>query len=113
MVGPMQAHAMPSDAFLKLAPFARRAGVAVTGRERLWRCRKRLVFLWVTEDASERTVRELQGQFSCPLVRFLTAADVERVLGFRGTKVTGFTQSTLATALYRACQDQQLRGEPS
>ena len=90
---------MPSEAFFKLAPFARRAGVAITGRERLHRFSKQLVFLWVTEDASERTVRELQGEFTCPLVRFLTAADVERVLGFQGTKVVGFTQSSLATTI--------------
>ena len=100
---------MPSDAFLKLAPFARRAGVAVTGRERLLRLSKQLTFLWVTEDASERTVRELQGEFTCPLVRCLTAADVERALGFQGTKVVGFTQSSLATSLYRACQEHQVQ----
>ena len=100
---------MPSDAFFKLAPFARRAGVAITGRERLHRLSKHLVFLWVTEDASERTVQELEREFTCPLVRFLTTADVERILGFQGTKVVGFTQSSLATALHRACQDQPLQ----
>jgi hypothetical protein len=102
---------MPSDVFLKLAPFARRAGVAVTGRERLRRISKQLTFLWVTEDASERTVRELQREFTCPLVRFLTSAEVERLLGFQGTKVVGFTQSSLATSLYRACQERQVREE--
>jgi hypothetical protein len=94
--------------FEKLAPFARRSGVAVTGRERLGRLGRRLVFLWVTEDASERTLRELRGQFTCPLVRFLTSADVERLLGYQGTKVVGFTRSSLATALYRACQERRL-----
>ena len=100
---------MPSDSFLKLAPFARRAGVAITGRERLHRLSKQLTFLWVTEDASERTVRELQGEFACPLVRFLTTADVERVLGFQGTKVVGFTESSLATSLFNACADHRIQ----
>lgn len=104
---------MPSETFLKLAPFARRAGVAVTGRERLRRISKQLTFLWVTEDASERTVRELRGEHTCPVVRFLAAADVERVLGFQGTKVVGFTQSSLATTLYRACQEHLVQeGQP-
>jgi hypothetical protein len=62
----------------------------------------------VTEDASARTVRELRGKFACPLVRFLTAADVERLLGYQGTKVVGFTRSSLAASLYRACQERRL-----
>lgn len=103
---------MPSEAFLKLAPFARRAGVAITGRERLHRQSKDLVFLWVTEDASERTVRELRGEFTCPLMRFLTADDVERLLGFQGTKVVGFTASSLATSLFRECQGHQVQEDP-
>ena len=100
---------MPSEAFLKLAPFARRAGIAVTGREKLRRLSKELVFLWVTEDASERTVRELRSEYTCPLLRFLTEGDVERLLGFQGTKVVGFTQSSLATSLYRECQDHPVQ----
>lgn len=102
---------MATAEFSKLAPFARRAGVAVTGRERLARLTKRLVFIWVTTDASERTVSELRGQFACPLVRCLTSADVERLVGYRGTKVVGFTRSSLAQALYRACADLSIREE--
>ena len=97
------------DEFLKLAPFARRAGVAVTGRERLKRLGRRLAFIWVTEDASDRTVRELAGEFACPVVRCLSSADVERALGFRGTKVVGLTRSSLAASLYRASREHEVR----
>jgi len=100
---------MPIAEFSKLAPFARRAGIAVTGRERLARLGKRLVFVWVTTDASERTVRELQRQFACPLVCCLTSADVERLLGYQGTKVVGFVRSSLAQSLYRAGADFRIR----
>lgn len=102
---------MSMDEFLKLAPFARRAGVAITGRERLKRLGKRLVFIWVTEDASERTVRELRADFGCPVVRCLSSTDVERALGFRGTKVAGFVCSSLATSLYGACREHEVRGD--
>ncbi|NLF15820.1 MAG: hypothetical protein GX595_00985 [Lentisphaerae bacterium] len=95
---------MSTEEFLRLAPFARRAGVAVTGRERLQRLSKRLLFIWATEDTSERTWRELCAGAPCPVVRFLTSAEVEQTLGFRGTKVVGFLRSSLATSLYRACQ---------
>ena len=102
---------MPTAEFAKLLPFARRAGVAVTGRERLGRVRKHLVFVWVTEDASARTVAEVRAGFGCPVVRCLTSAEVGSWLGFRGTKVVGFTRSSLAATLYRACQEHRLEEE--
>jgi len=43
------------------------------------------------------------------VVRFLTSAEVEQTLGFRGTKVVGFLRSSLATSLYRACQGDPKR----
>jgi len=44
-------------------------------------------------------------------VRCLTSADVERLVGYRGTKVVGFTRSSLAQSLYRACADLAIREE--
>ncbi len=101
---------MGGEALETLVPFARRAGVAVTGRERLARVASRLAFLWVTEDASPRTVREVRARFTCPVVRLMTAADVGRLLGYRGTRVVGFFRSPLAASLYEACRGRGIAG---
>ena len=93
---------MSHDQFAKLAPFARRSGTAITGRERLARLRKKLEFILVTEDLTENSRRKLTSVFSCPIVTYLTSADVERLFGFRGTKVVGFTKSPLARTLLTA-----------
>ena len=97
--------------FEKLAPFARRSGAAITGRERLLRLRAKLEFVLLTEDISANSRREIEGQFNCPVVTFLTSADVARLFGYHGTKVVGFTKSSLSHSLLEACQPSCQEGE--
>ncbi len=90
------------EPFEKLAPFMVRARIVVVGRERLARLRKKLAFVLVTEDISANSLRKILECFPCDVVRVFLAPDLERMFGYRNTKVVGFRRSDLARAARRA-----------
>jgi len=96
-----------SERFEKLAPFALRSRQVVVGRERLVQLRNRLAFVLMTTDMSERSRRELAAIFPCPQVCALTSADIERLFGFRNTKLLGFRRGSLANGMYRALREEE------
>jgi len=91
-----------SEAFEKLAPFALRSRQVVVGRERLIQIRKKLCFVLMTTDMSDRSRQELAAIFPCPQVNALTSADIERLFGFHNTKLLGFNRGPLANSLLKA-----------
>lgn len=91
----------------RLFPFALRARVVIPGRQRLASARKRLEFILLTTDLSENSRRDLVEAFpGCPMLDRYTADDIERLFGFRNTKVLGFVKSSLARSIL-----SELRGQ--
>ncbi len=82
-----------------------RAHQVLVGRERLIHLRKRLAFVLMTTDMSERSRRELAAIFSCPQVFAYTSEDIERIFGFRNSKLLGFQKGPLADAALRALRE--------
>jgi len=97
--------------FEKLAPFALKAGKAITGRPRLLQIQKHLHFMLVTTDITENSRRKLLEQFSCPIVECFTSADIERVLGMLNTKVVGFKRSSISINIYKGLRGFRINGK--
>lgn len=95
--------------FAKLAPFMRRSGQLEVGRERLLQVRKHLLCLLVTEDLAANSLRKLKEEFSCPVYRHFSMADIERFFGYTGTKVLGFRRSSLSSTLQAMLKPYQVR----
>ncbi len=84
----------------KLAPFARRAGLAVTGREKLARMASKLEFVIVTTDATDNTADEIAHSVHCPLLRVLTSEELHRLFGLENCRVAGFKKSSLSAQMH-------------
>ena len=91
----------------KLAPFARRAGIAITGREKLARIATKLEFVIVTTDAAENTADEISHAVHCPQLRTLTSAELLSLFGLQNCCVAGFKKSSLATQLHNILKNHE------
>jgi len=97
----------------RLFPFALKSGILMVGRERLWNSRSKLHFILVTTDLSEPSVREIVKNFSdYPVVQRYSSEEVERHFKLRGTKVVGFSKSTLAKEIYAGLKAHRLNMPP-
>lgn len=86
----------------KLLPFVLRAKLLTVGRERLRRSRNRLQFIWITEDLSENSRREILADFAgLPVVQAGQCSEFEDWFGLRNTKVIGLRKSSLAVGILR------------
>ncbi len=95
----------------KLAPFAVRAGLVETGRQRLLQHRNKLAFLLLAEDLSENSRKEFLRDFACPVYQALTMVELERLFPFHGTKVLGFRRGPLAVSIQRCLAGTMLHVE--
>ncbi len=95
----------------KLAPFAVRAGLVETGRQRLQQHRNKLAFLLLTEDLSENSKKEFLRDFACPIYQALTMEELERLFPFHGTKVLGFRRGPLAVSIQQCLKGTMLHVE--
>lgn len=85
----------------------------MVGRERLWNSRSKLHFILVTTDLSETSVQEILKNFAAyPVVQRYTSEEVERHFKLRGTKVVGFSKSTLAKEIYAGLKTSRLNKPP-
>lgn len=85
----------------------------MVGRERLWNSRSKLHFILVTTDLSDPSVREIVKNFSdYPVVQRYSSEEVERHFKLRGTKVVGFSKSTLAKEIYAGLKAHRLNMPP-
>lgn len=82
-----------------------RAHQVLVGRERLSQLRKRLAFVLMTTDMSERSRRQFAAIFPCPQVFAYTSEDIERIFGLRNTKLLGFRRGALADAALQALRE--------
>ena len=93
----------------RLFPFVLRARALLIGRDTLWRSRKRLQFVLITEDISENSRAEILNDFApYPIVQCYTVEDLEKHFAIRGAKVIGFTKSTLASSIYAELKEYRL-----
>jgi hypothetical protein len=93
----------------RLFPFVLRARALLIGRDTLWRSRKRLQFVLITEDISENSRAEILHDFApYPVVQCFTAEDLEKHFAIRGAKVIGFAKSTLASSIYAELKEYRL-----
>jgi len=91
-----------SDLAERLYPFARRARIVVVGRPVLFRQRRHLQFLLITEDLSATSQREVRRDYpDVPIVQHYTSVQLEQFFALRNTKVIGFRKSSLAMSILR------------
>jgi len=103
----------PAKPVERLFPFALKSGILMVGRERLWNSRSKLHFILVTTDLSETSVQEILKNFSAyPVVQRYTSEEVEGHFKLRGTKVVGFSKSTLAKEIYAGLKNHRLNKPP-
>ena len=95
---------------IKLFPFVLRAKLLVVGRERLRRCRNRLQFVWITEDLSENSRREILADFAgVAIVQAGSCSEFEEWFGLRNTKVIGLRKSSLGVGILRHLEARSVR----
>jgi hypothetical protein len=87
-----------ADLMAKRLPFARRAGIAIPGRERTLGMTHRLEFVWITTDLSAGSRRQILASIgdTCPVVEWGTSSDVFSWLRFGNAKVIGFRRHPLS-----------------
>lgn len=91
----------------RLYPFALRARVVVVGEALLNKVRKKLHFILVTRDLSEKRLQEIQRTFTgTPILQGFESPTIEEHFGFKNTKVIGFKKSSLAVSIYRELKEQ-------
>lgn len=90
-----QSSSLP-EALKRLAPFARRAGIIVTGREKLALRSRQLQLALIAVDAAENTVREIMQNVRCPHYQALTGTELETLFGLKCCRVLGLLRSGLA-----------------
>ena len=99
---------IPADA-VGLFGFARRAGIAIVGRNQLLRNRHRLHFILLADEASDRTKEEILRDFApYPIVGGVTEAEIQEHLGLNGTRVAGLAKSDLAKGIYQKLKAQRI-----
>jgi hypothetical protein len=98
--------AVPAE---KLFPFVLRSRILLVGRETLQRSKRRLHFVLITTDLSEKSRTEILNQFThYPVVQHYTMEQLEQFFGVRGAKVVGFQKSGLAASVYAALKEYRL-----
>ena len=93
----------------RLFPFARRAGIVLTGRDALYRQKKRLAFILVCVDLRPESLQEVLQDFDVlPVVQRYTAAELESHFGLPKARVLGFRKSTLTQSIYASLRPQRI-----
>ena len=84
-----------------LLPFARKAGVMVMGRERIYREQKRLLFVMVCTDLSGNSRREIAQRITqIPVLERYSSAEIEQLAHLPNTKIIGFKKSPLSQRIF-------------
>jgi hypothetical protein len=93
----------------RLFPFVLRSRNLLVGRETLRRSKRKLHFVLITSDLSEKSRTEILADFAhYPIVQHYTAADLEKFFGIRGAKVIGFEKSGLAQSIYAELREHRI-----
>lgn len=93
----------------RLFPFARRAGIVLTGRDALYRQKKRLGFILVCVDLRPESLQEVLQDFDVlPVVQRYTAEELETHFGLPKARVLGFRKSTLTQSIYASLRPHRI-----
>ena len=96
------------ESLKRLAPFALRARVVSTGREKLLQHRNQLAFLLVTDDLSDNSRKEILRDFPCPIYQALTVEEVDALFHFHNTKLLGFARNSLSAQIQQLLKGRRL-----
>ncbi len=99
----------PAKPVERLFPFVMRSRNLLVGRETLLGSKRRLHFVLITDDLSEKSRAEVLSDFAhYPVVQRYTAAELGEFFGLKGTKVIGFAKSSLAQSIYAELKEYRL-----
>ena len=97
-----------------LFPFVLRSRNLLVGRETLRRSKRKLHFVLITTDLSEKSRTEILAEFAhYPVVQHYTAEDLEKFFRVKGAKVVGFEKSGLAQSIYAGLKEHRINQPPS
>ena len=103
----------PAKPVERLFPFVMRSRNLLVGRETLLRSKRRLHFVLITDDLSEKSRAEVLSDFAhYPVVQRYRSAELEAFFGLKGTKVIGFAKSGLAQSIYAELKEHRLNKPP-
>ncbi len=92
-----------------LSPFIRRAGIIVTGREKLIQRSNQLAFAVMTADLSDASRREALRDLKCKVFELpLNSDDIEKLYGVSGAKLLGFKKNKLADSILKFIKPYQI-----
>ena len=99
----------------RLFPFVLRTRTLLAGGDTLRRSKGKLHFILITRDLSEKSREQILKDFAhYPVVEHYTEADLEKFFGVKGTKVVGFTKSSLAQSIYAELKEYRInKPQPS
>jgi hypothetical protein len=98
----------------RLFPFVLRSRALMVGRETLMRSKRKLHFVLITDDLSERSRTEILSEFAYyPVVQHYTSAQLDQFFAVKGAKVIGFAKSGLAQSIYAQLKEHRLNKPPA
>lgn len=83
--------------------FSIRSNNFILGRERIYKSRYNLHFVWITQDISENSRDEIIEKFNdYPIICFSNSEEISKILEISNTKILGFKKSQLSKSIYQA-----------
>jgi hypothetical protein len=99
----------PAKPVERLFPFVMRSRNLLLGRQTLLRSKRKLHFVLITDDLSEKSRGEVLSDFAhYPVVQHYTSAELDQFFGLKRTKVVGFEKSGLAQSIYAELKQHRL-----
>jgi len=84
-----------------LIGFSLRSGNIILGRDRIFRSRHMLQFVWLSNDLSENSKDEVLDNFShYPIICYQSSLVLSEWIQGNGCKVVGFKKSSLSSSIY-------------
>jgi hypothetical protein len=97
----------------RLFPFVLRSRILLVGRETLRGSKRRLHFVLITHDLSEKGRAEVLSDFAhYPVIQHYLSADLDQFFGLKRAKVIGFSKSDLARSIYAELKQHRLNPPP-
>lgn len=91
--------------------FVKRTHNFIVGRDNLYRLKKKLKFLLITEDISENSLKRMKQDFEdIPIIQHYLSEDLEVFFQVTKTKIIGFKKSSLSDSIFLALKDWRLNG---
>lgn len=92
----------------KLSPFLLRSRALEVGRDRLLQVRNKLLFVLVTEDIADNSLKKVLQQFNCPVFQCFLPKDIAHLFRYHGTKLVGFRRSDLCNKIMEMLEPYRL-----